>query len=98
MLVAENPLMDLGDIKFGQVYKFTFKVRNEGPKPIKIKKIAVSCSACTVATMHKTVIDPQATEMVYVTFTPGSVSKQKKSVQLLYDDKSLLLKFQGVST
>ena len=93
MLTTETPLVDLGVVKFGQVYKFSYKITNTGTEPIDITKLAVGCTSCTVATIRKKNIYPNQSEEVSVTFTPGSVKVHNKWVDVIYDNKTLRLNF-----
>lgn len=97
MLIAEPTTIDLGSVKFGQAYRLTYTLKNETDKPIRVDNIAVSCNSCTVASMRKRLILPKSSEEVNVTFTPGSVTKHKKSVHIMYNNTSLDLKFTAES-
>lgn len=93
MLVTEEPIKDLGRIKFGQINRFTYKLTNVGDKEIVIKKLSVSCSSCTTASSTKKTVKPGEDTLINVTFTPGTIAKQKKHIDVLYDDKGLRLEF-----
>jgi hypothetical protein len=97
MLVTEEKLKDLGRIKFGQVYKFNYKLTNVGDKEVNIRKLSVSCSSCTSASSSISKVKPGEDVIINVTFTPGTVSKQKKHIDVLYDDTGLRLEFVAES-
>lgn len=97
MLITNEPIKDIGRVKFGQVHTFDFHVTNTGDKVIRIKKLQVGCSSCTVAKIKKPLIGPGETAVINVEFTPGTISKQRKHIDVLYDDTSLKLEFRGES-
>lgn len=98
MLVTDEKLKDLGSIKFGQVYKFNYKLVNAGDNDVTINKLQVSCSSCTSATSSKKLVRPGEEVIVNVTFTPGTVSKQRKHIDVLCSDgHGVRLEFIGDS-
>lgn len=97
MLVTEEPVKDLGRIKFGQINRFTYKLTNVGDKEVVIKKLSVSCSSCTTASTPKKTVRPGEDIIINVTFTPGTVNKQKKHIDVLYDNTGLRLEFTAES-
>jgi len=97
MLVVEEKSKNLGDVKFGQVYKFNYKLTNIGDKEVTIKKISVGCSSCTTASSSSKTVKEGEDVYINVTFTPGTVNKQKKHIDVLYDDTGLRLEFVGES-
>lgn len=48
---------DFGEINYGQVVKYTFKVKNMGNEILEIKRVATSCS-CDTAKIAKEKIEP----------------------------------------
>lgn len=97
MLIADEPIKDLGRVKFGLTHTFKYTLTNNGDKDIYISKLQVSCHSCTVASTKKRRISPGETTIVDVAFTPGTISKQSKHIDVLFDDTSLRLQFKGES-
>ena len=96
MLKANVEPFDIGEMKFGKSYDFTFEVTNELDKDMVINKIQVSCNSCTKATMPNKVKGNQ-TAKVNVKFTPGVTGNVSKWIDIRYDDDQVLrLKFIGV--
>ncbi len=94
MLVAKEQMRDLGRIKFGTINKFSFILLNRGNKDVVIKKAIVSCSSCTQAVIKNRVVRPMSDSAINVTFTPGTIGKQKKHIDIIYDnDQNLRLDF-----
>lgn len=97
MLITDEQLKDLGDLKYGQVYKFNYKLVNAGDNDVHINKLQVSCSSCTTASINKKIVKPGEEVLVNVTFTPGTINKQRKHIDVLYDSTGLRLEFVGES-
>lgn len=62
-----------GEIKYGEIAKNTFTVKNLGDKTLEIKKIATSCG-CTTAEIGSENIAPQETAELKVTYDTGAMS------------------------
>lgn len=97
MLTVDFQSVDLGYIKFGNPTKFEYTITNNSDKDILINKIAVGCSSCTVAKVSNFRVKPNIPETISVNFTPGTLGKQKKHIDVLYEDKTLRLEFNAVS-
>lgn len=48
---------DFGEIEFGRVVEYTFKIKNSGTEVLEIKRVATSCG-CTTAKAAKNLINP----------------------------------------
>lgn len=48
---------DFGEVDFGKVVDYTFRIRNTGEEVLEIKRVATSCG-CTTAKASKTEINP----------------------------------------
>jgi len=90
MLIAETNNIDLGRIQFGKPHTFQIPVTNKGGKTISITKVAVGCTSCTKAHIAGNRMDPGQTKNVNVTFTPGTLGPQKKSIIVYWDTTSIL--------
>jgi hypothetical protein len=64
---------DFGEVKYGQIAEYTFKVKNSGSKILEIKKVATSC-ACTSAEIEKEIIEPNEEIGLRVTYNTGLMS------------------------
>ena len=54
---------DFGEIEFGKIVEYAFKVKNTGKEVLEIKRVATSC-ACTIAKVNKETLEPgQETEL-----------------------------------
>ena len=65
---------DFGQIDFGKIIDYTFKVKNSGQEVLEIKRIATSCG-CTTAKASKTSLNPgEETDLlvIYDTAAMGS--------------------------
>lgn len=82
---AENPsadapkieitpqFFDFGEIKYGQVAEYTFKVKNSGKEVLEIKRVATSCG-CTTAKVSLDKINPGQTADLQVSYDTGAMS------------------------
>ena len=81
---------DFGEIKYGQVVNYSFKVKNSGQEILEIKRVATSCG-CTRAKIAKEKINPgQETELL-VTYDSGSMplhgsGRQERIIYLRSND------------
>lgn len=50
-------LYDFGEIEFGKIVNYIFKIKNSGNEILEIKRVATSCG-CTTAKPSKTKINP----------------------------------------
>lgn len=70
---------DFGEVEFGKIAEYVFKVKNLGSEILEIKRVATSC-ACTSAKVNKEKISPgQEAELLvsYDTAAMGSSSHGK---------------------
>lgn len=61
---------DFGEIKYGDIVNYSFKVKNQGKEILGIKRIATSC-ACTTAKIAKEKINPGGETELLVTYDSG---------------------------
>ncbi|MFQ6049606.1 MAG: DUF1573 domain-containing protein [Candidatus Paceibacterales bacterium] len=66
-------LFDFGEVEYGQVAEYTFKVKNAGSAILEIKKVATSC-ACTTAKIAKEKINPGEEVNLQVVYNTGAMS------------------------
>lgn len=64
---------DFGEVEYGEIAEYTFKVRNLGEKILEIKKVATSC-ACTSAEIAKENIAPGEEVELNVIYDTGAMS------------------------
>lgn len=98
MLTINQPNKELGQVKYGKPYPFTYELSNTSNEVITINKIIVGCGSCTTAKTNKTTLSPGETSIIDVVFTPGSVGKQNKNINVKWNiDQLLKLTFTGES-
>lgn len=90
MLTATPTSIDLGRIPFGKANTFHFTVTNNGKVPIQITKLWVGCSSCTKASARKAMLADGECTTIDVIFTPGSVGKQNKNVQVQWNGNQVI--------
>lgn len=61
---------DFGDIDYGQVVEYSFKIKNLGKEILEIKRVATSC-ACTTAKIAKEIINPGEETDLIVRYDTG---------------------------
>lgn len=64
---------DFGEIQYGDVLKYTFKVKNIGSEVLEIKRVATSC-ACTTAEVEKKILNPGEGADLLVKYDTGAMS------------------------
>lgn len=98
MLTTTQSPLNLGQVQFGKPIDFSFEVRNTGNRPLQITKLWVGCASCTTARVSKAMLAENECAQVNVTFTPGSIGTQNKTVQIQWDgNKVLKLEFTAIS-
>ncbi len=92
-------LIDLGNVKEGDVIKQEVQISNTGKSDLIIRKIDRSCG-CTVAKLGTTVIKPGASELLKLTFdSQGLSGKQMKTVTIISNDpkkSKAVIRIKGV--
>lgn len=83
--MIHNKNINLGDVKFGVPKTFKVPLSNTSNKPVVIKRLLPSCSACTVMKTEKSVIMPGETLDIEFVFTPGSTGVLRKQGTVYYD-------------
>jgi len=63
---------DFGEINYGEVVNYSFKVKNIGKEFLEIKRVATSC-ACTTAKIAKEKINPNEETELLVTYDSGAM-------------------------
>ena len=64
---------DFGEVKYGDVAKYNFIIKNTGSLSLEIKRVATSCS-CTSAKVLKEVIAPGEETELQVTYNTSAMS------------------------
>lgn len=72
-IVFESKNIDLGTLTAGEIIEFSFKVKNEGGKTLKIGEIKADCG-CTVPKLEKKNLEPGETQKITVTFDSDGFS------------------------
>ncbi|MBI5465559.1 DUF1573 domain-containing protein [Candidatus Gottesmanbacteria bacterium] len=73
-IVVEPEQWDFGEIEYGKIAEYTFKVRNTGSETLEIKRVATSC-ACTSAKIDKEKIGPGGTAEILVTYDTAAMGR-----------------------
>lgn len=70
---------DFGEIEFGTVAKYVFKIKNSGNEILEIKKIATSCACTSAKVVKETLNSGEETELLveYDTKLMGDTSHGK---------------------
>ena len=82
---------DFGEIEYGQIVKYVFKVKNIGQEILEIKKIATSCG-CTTAEIEKKSIEPGEEVNLNAEYNTGMMSgshakgKQERIIYIKTND------------
>ena len=63
---------DAGQVDFGKIVNYTFKIKNSGQSPLEIKRIATSCG-CTSAKASKTSLLPGEETDLLVTYDTAAM-------------------------
>ena len=88
---------NFGEIEFGKIVEYAFRVKNTGSEVLEIKRVATSC-ACTIARVNKETLEPgQETELKvkYDTAAMGDGSHGRgKQERIIYVKSSDPLKPQ----
>ena len=64
---------DFGNVEYGKVVEYIFKVKNAGKEILEIKKVATSC-ACTTGKINKEKINPGEEAELQVAYDTGAMS------------------------
>ncbi len=64
---------DFGEIEYGEIVRYTFKVKNLGDEVLEIKRVATSCG-CTTAEVTKDRIAPGEEADLNVAYDTGAMS------------------------
>lgn len=67
-------IFDFGEIEFGKVVEYGFKVKNSGNKILEIKRVATSC-ACTTAKIAKENISPGEETELLVSYDTAAMGR-----------------------
>lgn len=80
-----NKNINLGNVKFGVPKTFSVQLNNTSNKPVIIKRLLPSCSACTVMKTEKSLVMPGESLSIEFVFTPGSTGILRKQGTVYYD-------------
>lgn len=65
---------DFGEVEYGKVAGYTFKVRNTGSEILEIKRVATSC-ACTTAKILKEKLNPGEETELLVSYDTAAMGR-----------------------
>lgn len=65
---------DFGEVEYGKIVEYQFKVKNLGNQILEIKRVATSC-ACTTAKINTQTIDPGETAELLVTYDTAAMGR-----------------------
>ncbi|MDO8555321.1 MAG: DUF1573 domain-containing protein [bacterium] len=63
---------DFGEIEFGKIAEYKFKIKNKGSKTLEIRRLATSCS-CTTAKINKVILNPDETAELFVSYDTAAM-------------------------
>ena len=63
---------DFGEIEFGKIAEYKFRIENKGSKTLEIKRLATSCS-CTTAKTNKEILKPGETAELFVSYDTAAM-------------------------
>ncbi len=82
---------DFGQVEYGQVLEYSFKLRNSGKEILEIKRVATSC-ACTTGKVEKEKLNPGEETNLVVKYDTGAMSgphgkgKQERIIYIKSND------------
>ena len=87
----EQDTIDLDTVRYGEKKQIAFRIRNTGEVPLLIRDVRPSCG-CTEAQWEKRPVQPGEETVVSVTFEPNSLGRFMKSIDVLCNTSSQLLR------
>lgn len=63
---------DFGEVKYGQIVSYSFKVKNLGKAILNIKRVSTSCG-CTTARVSQETVSPGEETALLVTYDTGAM-------------------------
>ena len=84
MLIADQQDKDLGILKFGNPYNFTYTLTNTSDDVINIDSLSVGCSSCTTVSIDRQIIGSKEDSILRATFIPGSTGINLKNISVGY--------------
>lgn len=85
MLVTSQQDMNLGTLKFGKPYNFTYTLTNTSTSIATIMKVSAGCQSCTTASAENKEVKPGGDVTIKATFTPGSTGINVKTISVAYN-------------
>ncbi len=83
---VDKKMLDMGEMKAGELKKYQFKLSNTGKSDLIVRKINVSCG-CTATKLSNNTIKPGASETLDITFNSKGLSgKQMKTISVISND------------
>ncbi|KKT16741.1 MAG: hypothetical protein UV98_C0023G0001, partial [Parcubacteria group bacterium GW2011_GWB1_43_6] len=64
---------DFGEVQYGDIAEYSFKIKNTGSEILEIKRLATSCG-CTSAKIAKVELNPGEEADLRVTYDSGAMS------------------------
>ncbi len=82
----DSKMVDMGEIKAGEIKKLQFKISNVGKSDLVIRKIKASCG-CAATKLSNNTIKPGESEVLNVNFNSKGLSgKQMKTISVISND------------
>lgn len=83
---------DFGEVKYGEIAEYTFKIKNLGKEVLEIKRVSTSCG-CTTAEVSKKRIESNEEVDLKVVYDTGAMSgshakgKQERTIYVKSNDQ-----------
>mgnify|MGYP001591947576 CR=1 FL=1 len=79
-------LFDFGQVKYGQILEYNFKLKNSGNEILEIKRIATSCPCATAKTAQEKINPGEETDLIvtYDTGAMGEAHGKGKQERIIY--------------
>lgn len=90
MLEVDKSTILLGNLKYGETYNFTYTIENTYSKDLSIERVYAGCAACTKVKVGKSNLSPGEKTSIDVSFIPGRVGRQTKSITIVSKTGSVL--------
>lgn len=87
----EGDTIDLDIVRYGEKKQISFRICNTGEVPLLIRDVRPSCG-CTEVRWEKRPVQPGEETLIFVTFEPNSLGRFMKSIEVLCNTSSQLLR------
>ena len=87
----ERDTIDLDIVRYGEKKQISFRICNTGEVPLLIRDVRPFCG-CTEVRWEKRPVQPGEETLIFVTFEPNSLGRFMKSIEVLCNTSSQLLR------